>query len=419
MATRVDYDAFFKSLENMANGSESAAVLVIEFTGMSELDSVFGYRSMDEVRDNLLGKLSQELPSKDILTSLGRSQVGIILPKIASVQQTLLAAHKIIRLFSFPIQYKQNKLVFLPIIGTAIKPKIKNFNADLWLGQASIAMREATKRNKRFLFYEDIKQEEQLLEFSLLADIEKAIEESEFYLMFQPQVSINTEKEILSCEALLRWVHPRHGLINTGNLIAFIEHSTLISKLTAWVIKTAIRHCATYRKAGLKGGVHINLSSYNLQEPDLVDLIARSMEIWEVPGEHITFELTETTFITEESYAYEQLLALKKLGLHVAMDDFGIGYSSFERLITLPFDEIKIDRFFIQQMEHNANARALVESLILLAHKMNIRVVAEGIECFEELQRLKSFGCDLGQGYYFYKPLYLDDLMVIIKEQHQ
>lgn len=188
-------------------------------------------------------------------------------------------------------------------------------------------------------------------------------------------------------------------------------------KLTLWVFHTALRECAEYRKAGLHAGISINFSADDLRDPELTELVAQGLALWNVPAGDITVELTETAVMANHAGTLDTLYQLKKMGLKLAMDDFGTGYSSMARMLDLPLDEVKIDMIFVRHMATRHKHERIVDSMITLAHRLNLSVVAEGVEDLATYQRLRTLGCDVIQGYLIGKAMPLPELIEAVNNQ--
>lgn len=184
-----------------------------------------------------------------------------------------------------------------------------------------------------------------------------------------------------------------------------------MSRLTLWVFNTALRECAEYRKAGLNAGVSVNFSADDLRDPELLELVMQGLSIWDVPAGCVTIELTETAFMENHTGTLKTLHALKDAGLRLAMDDFGTGYSSMARMLDLPLDEVKIDMVFVKHMTTRRTHDRIVDSMINLAHRLNLSVVAEGVEDHATYERLRVLGCDIIQGYLIGKAMPLPELL--------
>lgn len=197
-------------------------------------------------------------------------------------------------------------------------------------------------------------------------------------------------------------------------MIRLAERTGLITKLTYWVFNTVMRQCADYRRAGCDIGVSVNFSAINLRETDLADVVSQGLELWNVPPKHVVIELTETAIMDEHRQTLLILERFKEMGLQISMDDFGTGYSSMALLQKLPIDEIKIDISFIRNMTEKPESEQMVDSIIGLAHKLGMRVIAEGVEDWQIFSRLRELGCDMIQGYLIGRPVILQEFIPMV-----
>ena len=236
------------------------------------------------------------------------------------------------------------------------------------------------------------------------------------YLGYQPKFNIASGK-IESTEALLRWNHPKRGPIGADKLIQVAEGTELMSKLTLWVFQTALRECSAYRQAGLDAGVSINFSADDLRDPELTELVSQGLNLWEVPPGSVTIELTETAVMEDHPGSLETLHELKNMGLRLAMDDFGTVYSSLARILKLPLDEVKIDMLFVKNMTTQRSHARIVDSMIRLGHRLDLHVVAEGVEDMVTYERLRTLGCDTIQGYLIGQAMPLAELIETANNQ--
>ncbi|MDO1583027.1 sensor domain-containing phosphodiesterase [Rhizobium oryzicola] len=241
--------------------------------------------------------------------------------------------------------------------------------------------------------------------FQILEDFPAALESHEqLSLVFQPRMTFVTG-EIESAEALLRWTHPTLGAISPAEFIPIVEASCYARHLTAWVIEHAVRHLHQWNRLGIRLRLSINLSAFNLQEPDLFDRLFLLLRKFGVEAGQIEFELTETAMMKETERALDLLHRLTQAGIRLAIDDFGTGYSSLAYMQKLPADVVKIDRCFIKPMIKGEREQVLVRSMIDLAHSLGYQVVAEGVESVELRDVLQAQGCDELQGYWLAKPM--------------
>jgi EAL domain-containing protein (putative c-di-GMP-specific phosphodiesterase class I) len=243
----------------------------------------------------------------------------------------------------------------------------------------------------------------------LLKEVRKAIDSDQLVLHYQPKIDLESGR-VDSFEALLRWNHPKRGTVPPDEFLPETAGSDLIGPLTVHVIDKALRDCLAWRGSGIDAGVEVNLSVANVLDPQLPVEIERLLKKWELPAEVLGLELTEAAIAAARERAVEVLQRLSEMGVRLSIDDFGTGYSSLAVLRDLPVSEIKIDRTFVTALAENPSDQMLVRSIVGLAHQLDVRVVAEGVEDAHTLDRLTELGCDVGQGYYFSRPMPFEDL---------
>jgi EAL domain-containing protein (putative c-di-GMP-specific phosphodiesterase class I) len=231
----------------------------------------------------------------------------------------------------------------------------------------------------------------------------------ELFTVYQPKVDLQSG-QCCGVEALVRWKHPRRGILGPGEFIDLAERSGQMRKLTRLVLDKALSDIAVWRKSGINLHIAVNLSPSNLRDHRLVADIARMLENHGIEPKNLVLEITEDVLIVDEAQASQTVRELGELGIAMAIDDFGTGHSSLTRLRDLPLAELKIDRSFVMQMEDNPDDEKIVLSTIQLAHSLNLAVVAEGAETPGVISRLTELGCDMGQGYAFAKPLVAPEL---------
>ncbi len=244
----------------------------------------------------------------------------------------------------------------------------------------------------------------------LCVELESAFRKSELEMYYQPQ--LNLVSGILhGAEALLRWQSPVHGPISPEILIPIIEKSHLMSEITLWILNTALNQACSMRQMSPGFRIAVNLSPALLHDPDLVDLVERSLRIWNTRPEDLILEVTETSMVDDMEKSLETLHRLNDLGVLLSIDDFGTGYSSFSYLQKMPVHELKIDRSFISSMLPGGNSERVVSAIIKLGKEFGIRVLAEGIETTKVYKRLVEMGCEYGQGYHIARPMSFRDML--------
>lgn len=232
------------------------------------------------------------------------------------------------------------------------------------------------------------------------SDLVAAFEERQFIVHYQPKITCNAKAwKIDGAEALVRWMHPAHGLLPPGDFLGLVEEYQLIDRLTDYVLDTAIRQVAEWRTREMPIHVAVNLSASLIQDLDLPDRVSGLLNQHGVPGSMLTIELTESTAMADATKAMDIFLRLCVNDVSLSIDDFGTGFSSLQQLYQLPFDELKIDRMFVGGLPNDEEARAIVRATVDMAHALNIKVCAEGVETRSALEYLESVKCDRAQGY--------------------
>jgi EAL domain-containing protein (putative c-di-GMP-specific phosphodiesterase class I) len=288
-------------------------------------------------------------------------------------------------------------------IGIALSPQHGD-RAEALLQAADVAMYVAKRAQSRFAFYAPEQHHHTPDRLALVAELRRATDAGEMVVHYQPQADLATGK-VLRAEALLRWVHPRRGLITPDEFIPLAEQVGLMRPLTLHVLGTALMQCRAWRDDGMNVGVGVNLSTQNLLDLQFPDDLARLLAKSKVPPSMIELEITEGTIMSDPRRALSVLGRLRSMGVKLAVDDFGTGYSSLAYLKDLPVNTLKIDKSFVLEMEESPDDAAIVHSTVDLARNLGLDVVAEGVENERVWRRLADYGCTLAQGYFLSKPL--------------
>jgi EAL domain-containing protein (putative c-di-GMP-specific phosphodiesterase class I) len=273
------------------------------------------------------------------------------------------------------------------------------------LRRADVAMCQARHSGQVIAVYDPGRDAASTDRLALAAELRDALEvDDQLVLELQPAVDLATLAPV-GAEVLVRWNHPRRGLLPPGEFIGVVEQSELVAPFTRYVVDRALRLAASWAEEGLDVPVAVNLSARSLLDRRLPIDIAELLGRHKVPAERLVLEITETVMMTELDVIDDVLGALRKIGTQIAVDDFGTGYSSLIFLARFPVHEVKVDRAFVEKMVDSPEARAIVRSTVDLARSLNLRVVAEGVETAEQRALLVDMGCDAAQGYYFFEPI--------------
>jgi diguanylate cyclase (GGDEF)-like protein len=378
------------------------AMLVLDLNDFKQVNDTLGHRYGDELLREVATRLTQVLRGGDTVARLGGDEFAILIPSGAGPAEALSVATKIEAALSAPIDLGGISLNAVASIGIALSPDHGDNATDL-LQRADIAMYTSKRDGQGPTVYHASQHDSTVDKLTLYTELRRAISEDELRLVYQPKLDVKSDL-ITGVEALVRWQHPRRGLLGPTEFLPVAESTDLIGALTAWVADRALSQLADWHSQGITVDVAINISSRNLLDRALLahitDLIRRS----HLAG-HLVLEITETAVMLDPAASARALSALRDIGVRVSLDDFGAGHSSLTQLAQLPVDEIKIDRLLVHNVESNSLNSALVESVVGLGHRLGLTVVAEGIETAETLLAVRGLGCDIGQGDYISRPL--------------
>lgn len=273
------------------------------------------------------------------------------------------------------------------------------------LQNTEIAMLMAKRQDKDILFFKEELQNEFVSKVRMVNELQKGIQEQNFTLFYQPIFNLRTNK-IMGVESLVRWIHPQKGIVSPTLFIPVAEESKQIYILEKWIISKALQQKKQWEVEEFYHiELSINISSKTLESDFYFNEIEQLLLSYKVDFSKVIFEITETAFLYNIDIAAERINRLKRLGIKIALDDFGTGYSSLSHLKELPIDIIKIDRSFVNSIPNCEKNMIIIKNLLSIAHDLNLKVIAEGVETKNQLKILKQYSCDLGQGFLFYKPL--------------
>lgn len=399
-------DALENALQAATAQSRPMGLCLLWLDCVNRIDALFGYRAGDTVCAKSLAHLQSVLKPEDQIYRVGRCEIACLLPTLATETQAVLAAHKIIRTLSGQLALDQYSVHSEPFIGVALFPAHAQ-NADMLLQRASNALREARLRKEAVFVYSNEADTATQLQLQLQSNLRHALDDNALTLSHQPQTELRSGR-VVGFEALCRWYSLISGEISPAVFIPAAETAGLMHRLTARVLNIALREFHDIQTTAPNLTISINLSAQDLTQVELPTLLSQALSTWGIAARQVVIEITETAIMDDQRARATTLEHLKEIGVSLAIDDFGTGYSSLARLKYLPVDEIKIDVSFIRHMLTDIRDENIVRSIIDLAHHLDLRVVAEGVEDAATLQRLIDLECDLAQGYFLSPPLPLD-----------
>jgi EAL domain-containing protein (putative c-di-GMP-specific phosphodiesterase class I) len=280
--------------------------------------------------------------------------------------------------------------------------------AEEVLRNAEIAMYSAKASGKLYAFFENAMFTDVISQRKTELELKAALGKNEFFLLYQPIVSLMT-KQVQGFEALLRWQHPERGLVSPAEFIPLAEETGLIVPLGAWVLREACEQMSALQAETTHTFMSVNVSARQLEQLDFVQQVRTVLQETGLRANRLKLEITESAVIANPKLVRDVLTKLKALGVHICMDDFGTGYSSLSHLHLLPLDTLKIDRSFIRDLQNNSNSLAIVRTVTELARNLGIEVVSEGVELLEQAELLKDLKCAYAQGYLYSQPVTLEE----------
>jgi len=400
---------FYDRLEHALTRSDGGvAVLFMDLDNLKVVNDSLGHTAGDQLLIALAGRLRACLRPVDTVARLGGDEFTILLEDVVDTGAPTQLAEGIAELLRKPFELFGRDVYVSASIGVAVSGPGKAHPDDL-LRRADVAMYKAKDAGKgQHKLFDDDMDEEALSRLAGEGDLRRAIDQGELRLYYQPKVPLTSHRGPIGMEALVRWQHPQRGLIAPEEFLPLAEETGLIVDLGRWVLQEACRQCRRWQESPVHGeplSICVNLSARQFQGGQLVREVEEALRTADLPPTSLMVEITESVMMQDVESAAATLRTLRSQGVEVAIDDFGIGYSSLSYLYHFPVDSLKIDRSFVATLESTMRTRSLVQGIISLGHALGLTVVAEGVETPEQLTLLRAMGCDKAQGYLFARPL--------------
>ncbi len=397
LSARID-----KAIRAVGHGQRRVALIMLDIDRFKEVNDTLGHHIGDQLLKAVGERLATTLHDSDTVARVGGDEFALLLP-IAELAHIDLVVAKVSQLLSEPFLIEGMSLEMDATLGISVYPD-NSRNAIELMSHADVALSEARRLGERLKHYDVSYDPNSVARLTLMNDLWRAVERDQFFVCYQPKVAIHSQ-QVVGMEALLRWQHPKNGLVPPDQFIPLAERTRAIQAISDWVLNEAMRQCAEWRNAGLEMPIAVNMSARVVQDTNLPQRVARVLSHYGLGAEYLVLEITETAVMSDPERALQVLGELDAMGVTLSIDDFGTGYTSLSQLRRLPVDEIKIDRTFIMNMLRDANDAVIVRSIIDLARNMKMAVVAEGVENRKVQDALTKLGCDVVQGYYYSKPL--------------
>jgi diguanylate cyclase (GGDEF)-like protein/PAS domain S-box-containing protein len=406
------------------------AILSLALERFKMVNEHLGYAGGDALLMEIAARLTSAVKQGErrmdsVVARLGGAEFLVCLEDARSEAEALEAAGAMREVLRQPFQFGHRR--FQPSVAVGLtKAEPRSRQPEDLLHEADAALVEAkSNRHGKLICYSNGMRERARARLQAEADLDLAIRTGQLELHYQPEIDLRT-RQIVGFEALVRWNHPERGLLQPGEFITMAEETGLILPLGEWGLREACRQIVEWQRLATQPGaegaplgssalrVSVNLSARQFGQPGLVSQVADVLAAYEISSDSLRLEVTEGSLMADSEQAMGTMKGLQALGVGLHMDDFGTGYSSLNYLQTFPFDTLKIDRSFVQGLFDQKGSAEIVKAIITLAHSLGMQVVAEGIETGEQLAHLQALDCQLGQGYFFARPMHPDAISCML-----
>lgn len=411
---RLLLDRLAQAMALARRGTDALAVMFLDLDRFKNINDSLGHSVGDVLLRGVAQRIVGTVREGDTVARLGGDEFVIVLPRIDTGTHAAVVAGKVMEALARPFRIDGHDLHVTASIGIALYPG-DGATPDTLLRNADAAMyhaKEAGRDNQQFFAAPMNVAAAQRL--ALENDLHHALQRSELFLHYQPRIDLGTAR-LVGVEALVRWRHPARGVIAPGGFITLAEETGLISRVGDWVLREACRQLLAWQHAGVPAlPVAVNLSPRQFRQHDVAERISDVLSETGVPPQLLELEITETTLMQHTEQTLATLRRLHGMGLRMAIDDFGIGYSSLSYLKRFPVDQLKIDQSFVRDIGSDPANAAIVSTIATLAHNLKLEVVAEGVETSEQLAAVRASGCGQAQGFLFSRPVAADEVPALV-----
>ncbi|MEI8606210.1 MULTISPECIES: putative bifunctional diguanylate cyclase/phosphodiesterase [Pseudoalteromonas] len=406
---------FFTDLKKLAKQDSHHALLVFDLDNFKKINDSLGHQLGDSLLAKLAMRLSKLTREKDVFYRLGGDEFALVMSGTNDIHTITRMAKQFLAAIATPFKMAGHELVITSSVGIVLFPEDGN-TPELLLKNADTAMYHAKKKGNSYLFFNDTMNRQAVKRLQIENLMRFGLKEDHFEVYYQPKMNIRTGK-FTGMEALVRFITPKKGIISPGVFIPIAEETGQIIEIGEVVLHKACRDVKAWLDAGLfNGRVAVNLSAKQFSLPDLTTRIDVILQNHALPSYFLELEITEGTVMDDPQDAISIMRSLSARGIHLAMDDFGTGYSSLAYLKQFPLNTLKVDKAFIDDMQ-TERGRNMVDSIVTIAHNLDLHVVAEGVEQAEQIAILKELNCETMQGYYYSKPLSRAEFTEFLKKQ--
>ncbi len=401
LRNRVGFVKAASEFISRAKAGEHAVVAILDVASSSQINGILGHEVGDEVIRAVAAKLVAALPAPRIVGRLARDEFAVLLLN-ANERDPQLTLTSVIAQFDSPLQVVSQSIDARMHVGWA---QLHEDGPDLAtiMRRADMALNVAKAQQLPLVRFDHAMEADTHTHFALLSDLKIAIAENQLELHYQPKLLMNGQ--VIGLEALLRWNHPRRGLLMPDAFIALAEQTGAVREVTRYVIRAAVEQQLTWIAEGVRLPIAVNISARDLQDESFPPFVAATLSEHGVDAAALSFEITERALMDNLDATAQTLRALQKIGIRISLDDYGTGYATLTHISQLPVSELKIDRSFVTDLMTNSRNYAIVLSTVEMGHRLGMTIVAEGVETIAELDAVRESGCDEVQGFYFSRPM--------------
>lgn len=401
------------------------ALLFIDIDGFKQVNDTLGHNLGDRLLQTAADRLRLSIRHREdnetdgtpstapVIARFGGDEFVLFLPNIRSTLVAQKVAARILRVLAEPFELGTHAASISASIGIALAPEHGRGYGEV-LRVADTAMYHAKRSGRnRSMMFDSTLEEKTRIEAETEQELRDAVARGEFVLHFQPLYDMATLR-ICSAEALIRWNHPRKGIISPVDFIPLAEKTGIINQIGEWLINEAAKRIAQFAQAGHPVMISVNVSPGQLERVEFPAMVRAALQLWKAPPQLLQLEITENVAMRDSELAAKRLCQISEIGVSIAIDDFGTGYSNLYNLIHLPFSRLKMDRSLVKDLASRADARILAQTIINMANSLGLETVVEGIETHTQFELLLGMGCAVGQGFYMCKPVTAELFMPIL-----
>jgi diguanylate cyclase (GGDEF)-like protein len=399
-----------RAISRSERNAKHLALIFLDIDRFKLINDSYGHLAGDALLRQIADRLKQSVRRSDFVARLGGDEFAILAEELDSIDDARLIAEKILASLVAPLPFQGIDVYATISVGVAVHPGPAGQTVDQLLTAADVAMYRAKKIGRNnYQMFEATMLEATSERLRLESDLHNALKKGEILLHYQPQIDARNGR-VVGVEALVRWKHPKHGMVSPAEFIPIAEDVGLIVPIGDFVLATAARQLRSWRESGLDLRVAVNISPAQFRAGQLGRRVSEALEATGLPPRVLELELTESMLVEDARATTDLLKELKALDVRIAIDDFGTGYSSLAYLRRFPLDALKIDRSFVDGLGSEPNDEAIASAVISMSRALGLEVVAEGVETSQQFRFLKDHDCDVAQGFFFSRPLPVDQV---------